>query len=451
MSFVRVPPDGAGKKVFTKSHVVGADNVEAQVLHLADGADPRYLQSVDIRGSASVRFAEGQPIMAGFGQLKVQEDHPLGVYESSISNYSELFSTVMLGGGQSIYDSAASSMRLVVDGANGSRAMRTTNRYHYYLPGSANFVKMTVGLSDNGKEGNVRRWGAFDDSDGVFFELDGTQLYAVIRSSTTGEITNTRVRIQDWTVDQLDGDSPSGHVLDLSKINVWWIDYQWLGAGRVRFGIFEPNGARLVCHEFYNAGSITLPYMRSGTLPLRTENLNTAATGSTSELREVCLAMYTEGNYEDFAFWRCSAVDADLTVTGADQHLFSLRPKTLLHGKHNGAVVYPETLNLHVSGGAVSVSLYQATDVTGGNWVDLPAAIDYSTDCAVDVTDKRRYLTRFFGPGTHTVDLAAHFELNDNAVHLRADGTPEHWTFLISKLDAADAQVTANLCFRELW
>lgn len=453
MSFVRIPPDSTGKKVYTIEQTIGTDVVQTQVVHLADKKYPNQFQAIDKRGSSSVRFAEGQPIMAGFGQLKVQEDRALGVYESSISNYEELFSTQLIGGGSSVYEPQASSMVLRVDGALNSSATRTTNKYHYYLPGSANFVKMSIGMGDYGKPGNVRRWGAFDDDDGLFFELNGTTLYTVIRSSVTGTVTEMKTAQADFNIDKLNGTGWSGHTLDIGKINVWWIDYQWLGAGRVRFGIYEPNGTRLVIHEFWNAGNITLPYMRTGTLPLRTQNFNTAATGATSELREVCVSIYTEGTYEDYAFWRSSNVDSTKTLTTAtEENLATIRAKSLLFGKHNGSAVYPETINVAVTGGPIAISLYQGTSATGGSWELLPDnAIDFSTDATINTTNARKYLTRFFGEGVHTIDLSQHFEINDNAIHVRADGTPELWSFMVKKLSGAASTVTFNLCYRELW
>jgi len=70
MSFVQVPPDSTGKKVYTKQATIGADTVQVQGMHLADSTNPEQLLSVDSRGAAAVRFAEGQPIMGSLGALK---------------------------------------------------------------------------------------------------------------------------------------------------------------------------------------------------------------------------------------------------------------------------------------------------------------------------------------------------------------------------------------------
>lgn len=451
MSFVRVPPDSTGKKVYTVEQTVGADTVQTQVIHVADKKYPEQFQAIDKRGSASVRFAEGQPILSGFGSLKTTNQRALGVYESSADSYDDLFTIEEVSGGLSTYVHTESSQVLSVTGASGSRVTRTTNRYHYYLPGSSNFINMTIACGDVGKVGNKRRWGAFDDKDGVFFELDGTTLYAVIRSSTTGSIVDTRVAQANWNTDTVDGTGWSGHNLDITKINVWWIDYQWLGAGRVRFGIFEPNGARLVCHEFQNAGSFPIPYMRSGTLPLRTENLNTAATGSSSEMREVCMAIYTEGTFEDYTFWRNADLEVfNKAVSSTDVPLMSVRSKTTINGDHNPIQSYPESLTIYTTQ-PVMITLSQGTTLTGGTW-SLVGAGSLDADTAATVaTGGRRFNTWYLDAGSHNIDMTPFFEVNDEAIQCQASGTAEIWTFTAKRLTASDATVSLNLGYRELW
>ena len=360
MSYVQVPPDSTGKRVHTRSNVVDSLPVQTQVVHLVDESDPSNLLQIDRQGSASVRFAEGQPIMSAFGSLKTSTERVIGVYESSLDTYEALLSTVTVNGGEKVYNTAESSEVYRVSGLSGSRIWSATNRYHYYLPGSSNLIKMTVACGDAGKIGNRRMWGAFDDKDGVFFDLNDTSIGVVIRSSTTGVVTETRVAQTNWNADKLDGTGLSGLNIDITKIQVWWIDYQWLGAGRVRFGIFEPNGARIVCHQFENAGANTLPYMRTGTLPIRVENVNTSATGATSELRAVCLSVYTEGTYEDYAFWRYADIERVGVVTTTNTHLFSMQAKTLINGEHNSVITYPETLNVY-SDQPVAITIWQNT------------------------------------------------------------------------------------------
>lgn len=450
MSYVQVPPDSTGKKVYTRTTTVGADTVQTQVVHLVDESNPDNLLQIDRRGSASVRFAEGQPVMSAFGNLKTSTERAIGVYESSLDTYDALFSTVTTGGGEKLYNPDESSEVYRVDGLAGSSIWSATNRYHYYLPGSSNLIKMTASCGDTGKVGNTRRWGAFDAHDGVFFSLEDQTLCVNIRSSTTGVVTETCVQQSQWNHDTLDGNGVSGINLDITKINVWWIDYQWLGAGRVRFGIFEPNGSRIVCHQFENAVANTLPYMRTGTLPIRLENVNTAATGSSSELRAVCMSVYTEGTHEDYAFWRYADIDATNITAVTNTPVFAARAALQVNGEHNSVIIYPETLNVY-SDQPVAITIWQNVVATGGIWDSLSSVCEVNYGATFDATNAQRFKTFYCGSGVTSLHLDPYFEKNDEGIQTNADGTAEVWGLTATRLTSNTTTVSVNFGYKELW
>jgi hypothetical protein len=450
MSYVRVPPDSTGKKVYTKEHTIGAETVQAQIVHLVDVSTPTNMLNIDARGAASVTFAEGQPTMSGFGSLKTSSERVLGVYESSLDTYDALFSTITANGGASSYNPVESSQIISTTGASGSRSMLVTNRYHYYTPGTSSLFKMTVSCGDLGKTGNDRRWGAFDDNDGVFFELRDFTLNVVVRSSTSGSVVETRIPQSSWINDKLDGTGLSQFDISLTGINVYWIDYQWLGAGRIRFGVYAKDGSRVVCHQIENAGEHTLPYMRTGTLPAALENVNRIGTGSTSELRSVCIGVYTEGTYEDYAFWRFADVDANLTNVTTNAVAFSIRTLSEYNGKHNHVVVYPETLNVWCDQ-PIAVTLWQATGVTGGTWDALASTCEVNYTGSVDTTGSQRFKTLYFNSGAESFDLDKFFEKNDEGILTSATGVPEVWSVLVTRLTAQSTNCSLNLGYKELW
>lgn len=450
MAYVQVPPDGAGKKVYSKTQTVGSDVVEAQVVHIASGNAPTQVLAIDNVGAASVRFAEGQPVLSGFGSLKTTHERVLGVYENSLDTYETLFSTILSGGGSRNYDSVASSEVLSVDGAVGSKVVLMTNRYHYYNPGTSNLYKMTVACGDSGKSGNKRRWGAADSNDGVFFELDETVLKVVIRSSVSGSVVETKVAKSDWNKDKLDGSGPSGMTIDLTKINVYWLDYQWLGAGRVRFGVYSPDGSRVVCHQFQNANQHALPYMRTGTLPVYYENINTGTAGSSSELRSICTGVYSEGTYEDYAFWRFADVEnIGVSVTN-DTHIASVRALATVNSKHNTVIIYPETLNVYCDQ-PVAITIWQDTTVTGGVWNSLASVAEMNTSGTVSTAGSQRFKTLYFGAGAHSVCIDQYFEKNDEGIQMNSDGSYENWSILATRLTTNPTVCSLNLGYKELW
>lgn len=447
-SFVQVPPDSTGKRLYTKQHTVGGNTVQGQVSHLADNTNPEHTLAIDVKGAASVRFSEGQPTLSGIGSLRISAPRALGVYESSLDTYEALFSTTLANGGASNYTPVESSQVLSVTSANGSRSIITTNRYHYYQLGSSNFVLLDVALGDVGKTNNSRRWGAFDSNDGLFFELQATTLNAVIRNSTSGSVAETRVASSTWNGDRLNGTGLSGYVLDLTKINKFWIDYYW--TGRVRFGVFSPSGERVTCHTFENAGTGVLPYMRTGTLPISFENVNTGATGSGSELRAVSSSIYTESDFADYAFWRFADIDKTMSALTTDSVAFSIRNLATINGKHNSVITYPETLNVWCDQ-PVAVTIWQNTAVTGGTWSALASACEVNYTGTVDTTNAQKFKTIYFSTGAKAFDLDQYFEKNDEGIMTAATGTPESWSVLVTRLTPSATNASINLGYKELW
>ena len=83
---------------------------------------------------------------------------------------------------------------------------------------------------------------------------------------------DTRIPQSQWNIDRLDGTGKSGYNIDLSKIQMFYIDFSWYGAGAIRFGVKDQKGEVIYCHRFTHANVMTEAYMRSGNLPARYES-----------------------------------------------------------------------------------------------------------------------------------------------------------------------------------
>jgi hypothetical protein len=92
---------------------------------------------------------------------------------------------------------------------------------------------------------------------------------ATIANAIVSRTIDTKVPQSQW-YDTLDGSNsfanPSGYALDLTKIQMWYIDYSWYGAGAVRFGIRTVGGAINYVYTFQNNNVQYTAYLRSGNL-----------------------------------------------------------------------------------------------------------------------------------------------------------------------------------------
>jgi len=83
--------------------------------------------------------------------------------------------------------------------------------------------------------------------------------------------TQQKVPQSQWIIDKCDGTGPSGFNLDLTKMQMLYIDYSWYGAGAIRFGFKNQRGEIIYAHRIPNANYRTEAFMRSGNLPARYE------------------------------------------------------------------------------------------------------------------------------------------------------------------------------------
>jgi hypothetical protein len=96
-------------------------------------------------------------------------------------------------------------------------------------------------------------------------EYRGTTIANAIVSRTI----DVKVPQSQW-YDTLDGSNslsnPSGYAIDLTKVQMWYIDYSWYGAGAVRFGIRTVGGAINYVYTFQNNNVQYSAYLRSGNM-----------------------------------------------------------------------------------------------------------------------------------------------------------------------------------------
>jgi hypothetical protein len=101
-------------------------------------------------------------------------------------------------------------------------------------------------------------------------------IYPEYRGTTTSgcqvtKTVNTRYAQSTWNIDKMDGTGHSLMNLDLTKMQMFYADYSWYGAGAIRFGFKNNRGEVIYCHRITNNNINTEAYMRSGNLPSRYE------------------------------------------------------------------------------------------------------------------------------------------------------------------------------------
>jgi hypothetical protein len=217
------------------------------------------------------------------------------------------------------------------------------------------------------KENLRQRAGYFSRTNGVFLEQDGTEVYFVLRSSASGQVEEIRVPQSEWNMDPLDGSGPSDVRLDLTKSQLLWSEYEWLGVGSARVG-FALDGVFVAAHQFNHANHINGVYMTTASLPVRYEITNTGATSSASSLQQICTTVIINGGYEPrpAPYFDYFSDSASITVGSSDwTKIGAIR---LAPGREDAIILPGELTIVPTASGIFKYEFVENATITGGTW-----------------------------------------------------------------------------------
>ena len=128
---------------------------------------------------------------------------------------------------------------------------------------------------------------------------------------------DTKVPQTQWNIDKGDGNGKSGYVLDLSKIQMCYMDYSWYGAGKIRFGFKDSHGHVKYFHQFKHNNKLTESYFRSGNLPARYEIENGDLPTYTGTLFHWGTSVIMDGMFQDDEAYLFTASGNSLKYTNS--------------------------------------------------------------------------------------------------------------------------------------
>jgi hypothetical protein len=325
-----------------------------------------------------------------FGRVKTSDAYTL--FDSS-HRYSQNgdFSDITETGATVTHLANESTAALNVTTTSGSKVYRESKKVFPYQPGKSLQVLQTFVFAP--PKTNLRqRAGYFSRQNGFYLEQDGTNVYFVKRSYTTGSVVETRIPQSEWNVDPLNGSGPSDIVLDLTKAQILFSEYEWLGVGSVRLG-FAIDGYFIIAHQFNHANHISSVYITTASLPVRYEIENTGTTASASTMRQVCVSVVSNGGY--FKSTNTHSVIRSSANVGTT--LYPLIAVRMASGRTDSVIVpslfslFPTTADDY----EYSVTK-NPTSITGGSWVtDASGNVEYNIS-ATAMSGGERLLEGFF-------------------------------------------------------
>jgi hypothetical protein len=335
-------------------------------------------------GTVTTTVVDGQ--QDAFGRLRVSEAFTLGDYKHTYG-IDPNFRDTLTNGGTVTHIANQSCARLATTSNTSSRAIHQTKMYHNYMPGKSQLIKSTINFYAH--TANVtKRTGYYDDLNGIYFEQDGAGVLSfVIRTNTSGtESDARRITQANWNKDKCDGTGASGFNLDITKTQIVFIDFQWLGVGRVRCG-FVHDGQMIIAHEFYNSNNLPVVYMANPNLPIRCEILNTGTTTG-GYFDQICSTVVSEGGYVesgiDFSV-DTGQTSQSITTANGMYPVVAIRLKNSFRGYPNRVVVRSGNINVYAEEYPSYWALYKLdnlSEITLSN----PTWTSANDDSAVEYT-----------------------------------------------------------------
>ena len=428
---------------------------------IAGGSDPANFLSVDEQGGAHVRFADGNPSLDLMGAMTASEAVLMGNYTSQYEDDERTFSYLVSDVAGHAFDAVTSSVRMTV-GATAGTIVRRTNWTHYYQQGATLTSRMGLMCPDPAKTHVDRRWGLYDDGNGVFWGIKDGVLGVGHRSDSTGSPVETFIPQDDWNVDRLDGSGGplnlSAMTIDPGKINLYWVEYRWYGTARIRFGIFIDD-IKIVAHEVSIQNMATVPAFRYGSFPLSFEIATTAPPGSTTEMAVYAASVHSSALV---SVWTDpgTAIGEPRTIPYTDGFvpLISMRAADLYHNIKNdvwaglmrtcGTVLKTDHSGPEY---AIFKAVY-ASALTGASWSsteDSSVEVDTSATHADYEAADEIGTWMVAGNSEHIYPAASVYDAD--GVGLNADGSTNIVTILARPLNpATSVSASAVLYWEEL-
>ena len=251
-------------------------------------------------------------------------------------------------GTSSTFNTNQASVTLNVSNLTAGNFIRQTKVRFPYQPGKSHLVMMT-GILGNPTTGITSRIGYFDNNNGLFFELNQNGYCIVKRTFTSGVAEEERIYQNNWNKFKLETEEFVS--LDLSKTNIFYFNFEWLGVGDLICGVVINNNF-IPLHQFVQANKELLVSMSTPNLPCRYQIINDG-TGPASSLLSICSTVISEGGREVNGIVRTISRGVNpVTIPKFDPLLSNIFYPLLavrIKNTHNTSQLYLQTFDILVT------------------------------------------------------------------------------------------------------
>jgi len=301
--------------------------------------------------------------VSAFGETKFAEYTPLSAWTFGYNINPDLIAQTVTNGGT--VTQSGSFAQLSTSVANNGTARIETKKALRYQPGLGGLVRFTSVFS-TGVASSYQLIGLGDSVDGLFFGFVNDTFGILQRNNSV----DTFISQTSWNGTVFTGFDPT-------LLNVYQIQFQWLGGGELRFYIEDPTiGGFRVVHKIAIANTNVDVSLQNPTLPLSAEVKNTGNTTNII-LKTPSATAGVEGKADNASLVTKAAIERELAYTASTEKLIvTLKNSTTYASKTNRLSINPILLSISAisaSNKITTVKVYKNLSLTGPVYVDVNA------------------------------------------------------------------------------
>ena len=288
--------------------------------------------------SSSTSSSDIKSPLAAFGELLTAQLTPVfqNSFEYTVDN-TELTSNAVVNGGSV---TQANAMAVCTSSTTTASTAKLISKQHAkYRPGMGGLFRFTA-LFTTGVATTEQFIGILDEAgssesfkNGYAIGMNGTD-FSILRFQNDVLMA---VAQSSFSEDPLDGTGPSGMTIDITKLNVFEIRFQYLGAGEIDFLVENPStGLFFIFHKIEYSNAYTTPSVYNPNIHA-TLWVNNKATTSNIILKSASYAYFIEGknNLQQIQQPEFSSGKRGKGTVTTEVALFTIRNKASYASKSN--------------------------------------------------------------------------------------------------------------------
>lgn len=253
-----------------------------------------------------------------------------------------------------------SEIKLNITGATDEISLRSKER-GYYNAGLVSECGIALRIPQILDTTQELKFGYFDDNNGYYFKIIGNSLNLGIMYNGV----ETLIERNAFNKNKLDG-TTEGLLLDLTKGNIFRINFTWYGFGDINFGVVKKagNDQKIVSmHSFSTSGQTSCG---NPNLPI---NIKLSSNGSTQDTSVYIAGRQYSilGKVIDNTYKNMYNISDSVTLNTSTRYLFSLKHKT------NYKTCLSQIIRLRASSSSNAIiKILRNASLTGHSFIDNP-------------------------------------------------------------------------------